>query len=192
MPFEHGQALKLRAPEVEKATPRVAFLFTCRDTCAHPALPITVIETMHASTTPGFTGHTIPVTNERSPNVTRTFDGFHLSYDRSSRDYGCDTTAFVIQGRLFLVLNGNHCAAMVSAAENGIQGVVDYFIEHIGQANERSEHRMAAGIDTDPFALAPTMLKMVGQESIDRIAQAEADLALARAQARQERPAQRT
>lgn len=103
-------------------------------------------------------------------NTTNNFKGFHISYLKDTRDYGSDTTALVLGGRVFFVLNGNHAAEMNEAAlQNGIQGCLDVFIERIDRANAASEHRMAAGLDGDPFELQATTLRMIGQEGMDRL-----------------------
>jgi len=76
-----------------------------------------------------FSSGTVPVINTPSPNVTASFEGFGLSYNRSSANYGSDTTAIVLRGRVFLLLNGDHGEALhKKAAENGITGCIDYFI----------------------------------------------------------------
>jgi hypothetical protein len=121
----------------------------------------------------GFSPVRCPVTQVVMPNMTRNFDGFHISYARNLADYGSDTTSVVLQARVFLVLNGYHADVMVEAAErNGIQGCIDVFIERLQQANKFSEHRMAAGVDTDTFSLMPTTLEMIGQSYMDRFMQA--------------------
>ena len=123
----------------------------------------------------GITGSSCPVTNVRHPNVSRSFSGFHISYCRQSTDYGCDTTAIVLDGRVFLILNGYHAEQLIHAAtEKGIQGCVDYFVENISKANARSEHQMATGLVSDPFNLLGTALEVIGQHNIDRIAKAAA------------------
>ena len=119
-------------------------------------------------------GSFCPVTRAPSPNVTRSFaQGFTISYNPSSADYGTDTTAIVIKERVFFVLSGDHAAALCAAADqNGIAGCVDYFVEHIAQANRLSEHLMATGVNADPFGLMPTALEVLGQDAVQRIAAA--------------------
>lgn len=118
----------------------------------------------------GMTASTCPVTNVRSPNVTRIFGNFHISYCNRSSDYGCPTTAIVLGGRVFFILNGNHAEHLIIAAsEEGIQGCVDYFINNIDQANGYSEHLMATGVASDPFDLFSTTLGIIGQDNINRI-----------------------
>lgn len=115
-----------------------------------------------------------PVTHSPSPNVTRSFGSdVHVSYNPRSGDYGSDTTAIVLRERVFFVLNGDHAETLCKIGENnGVHGCVDYFVEHIAQANKLSEHLMATGVSNDPFALMPTALEILGQEGVDRIAAA--------------------
>lgn len=122
----------------------------------------------------GFTnGASCPVTNVVAPNMVRNFDGYAISYNSSSADYGCPTTALVLDHRVFFILNGNHTEALVEAAEDrGIDGCVDVFIANLNQANDRSEHGMATGIREDLFELMPTTLNVIGQPNVNRIAQA--------------------
>lgn len=121
----------------------------------------------------GMTGSSCPVTNMRAPNVARGFGEFSISYNRHTSDYGCETTAIVLRGRVFFVLNGNHAEQLCFAAtSDGIQGCVDYFVENIAQANPRSEHRMATGLGSDPFSLMATALDVIGQCNINRVAKA--------------------
>ncbi|MFK4131955.1 hypothetical protein ACI2KR_06625 [Pseudomonas luteola] len=123
----------------------------------------------------GMTGSSCPVTNVRSPNVSRVFGDFSISYNPRSSGYGCPTTAIVLQERVFFVLNGNHAEPLCNAANNsGLQGAIDYFIENIAQANAFSEHPMAIGLSRDQFGLFETALEVVGQHNINRIAQAVA------------------
>lgn len=123
----------------------------------------------------GMTRGACPVSNVLAPNVARSFGEFSISYNRHSADYGCDTTAIVLRGRVFFVLNGNHAEQLCFAASGtGIQGCVDYFVENIAQANARSEHHMATGLTSDPFGLLGTALEVIGQCNIDRIAKAAA------------------
>lgn len=123
----------------------------------------------------GMTGSSCPVTNVRAPNVARSFGDFSISYNPRTSDYGSDTTAIVLHGRVFFVLNGNHAEQLCFAADSkGIQGCMDYFVENIAQANQRSEHWMATGLRKDPFALLATTLEVIGQCNVDRVAQAAA------------------
>lgn len=121
----------------------------------------------------GLASQRCPVTGEVMSNMTRSFDGFHISYARYLPHYGCDTTALVLNDRVFLILNGYHADDMVNAAvERGIQGCIDIFIDRIQQANNLSEHDMAVGLAADPFELYQTTVELIGQQNIDRLKQA--------------------
>ncbi len=123
----------------------------------------------------GMTGSACPVTKVLAPNVSRSFGNFHISYCRQRANYGCDTTAIVLEGRVFLILNGYHAEPLINAAtDNGIQGCVDYFVENIAQANALSEHFMAAGVASDPFNLLGTALEVMGQHNVETLAKAAA------------------
>ena len=115
---------------------------------------------------------TIPVLNQRTANATCQFEGFHLSYNPRTADYGTDTSAIVFANRLFFILNGNHRQPLLEAAQNsGLQGVIDYFIDNIEKANYRSEHfEVIKGEEL--FGLAHYGLESLGQPNLDRIAQA--------------------
>ena len=122
----------------------------------------------------GFTGGSCPITGISAPNMVKTFTDFHLSYCAQTANYGSDTTALVIENNIFFVLNGDHTEAMNAASEaQGLQGCIDYFIEQIGSANAKSEHRMATGLQTDQFGLMKHALRVMGQANIDRLVQAE-------------------
>lgn len=126
-----------------------------------------------ATTAPVFkNGPVCPVTHERSVNSTLDFHsaGFHISYNPSTAGYGCVTTAIVIEERVFFVLNGDHCKALSQAAvAKGLQGCMDYFIEHIADASKMSEHLMVVQPERDVFSLIPTVLKWTDQQTIDRL-----------------------
>lgn len=129
---------------------------------------------------PGFTSSRCPVTNEVSPNVAASFAGFHISHCTRSSDYGCETTAIVLQNRVFFILNGDHGAELnAQAHENGIDGCIRYFAQHIGQANGHSEHLMAVGLATDHFELRGTTQKCIGSDAIELVAKAATALAAA-------------
>lgn len=140
---------------------------------AHQVTPGAVATRQPAQRTT-FVHHTIPVINQRSVNsTTANLGGFHISYNASRADYGCNTTAIVLKGRVFFVLNGDHRDALAEAAESGgVQCVINYFIRHIAQANAISEHHIVIGDMKDFFAVTETAVEVIGQASIDRIAQA--------------------
>ena len=127
-----------------------------------------------AATASAFRHHTIPGIGQRSINsTTRAVDGSHLSYNPSRADYGCDTTALVLHGRVFLILNGDHREGMFSAFDTGgIQAAASYFIDHLAQAHPNSEHQYVTGLAADPFGLIPTAVQCLGQDMVDRMASA--------------------
>lgn len=116
-----------------------------------------------------FTHGTIPIINQRTTNSVAGFEGFHLSYNPSSVDYGSDTTAFVIKQSLFLILNGDHKTDMHAAAEaGGIMGALDYFIANIGRANYRGSHKEA--VYGDPhFGGDKIALETFGEDGVARL-----------------------
>lgn len=119
---------------------------------------------------------TIPYTNERTVNATCSFIGFDLSYNPSAADYGIDTTAIVLDQQIFLILEGNHKQQLLNVAnELGLQGCVDYFIQNISQASSFSEH-IAVIKGQDLFNLGKIGLQLLGQENVDRMAQAVLEL----------------
>jgi hypothetical protein len=128
---------------------------------------VATIKNLHDT---GFTNVSCPATRQIMPNMTRNFKGFHISYCSYMSHYGSDTTALVLAGRVFFILNGNHASELAAAAErNGIQGCIELFAERIGNANPHSEHMPAVGMSEDTFELYPTALQIIGQEGIDRI-----------------------
>lgn len=63
---------------------------------------------------------------------------FYVSYLKRSADYGCPTTAIVIEEtQQHLILKGDHSEQL-----NGLnfQQTLDYFYRHLDQAHEYSEH----------------------------------------------------
>lgn len=118
----------------------------------------------------GFSSHHCPITHQVMPNMTRDFVNYYISYCRYQPHYGSDTTALVLDGRVFFILDGYHADALVRAAEHaGIHGCLAVFISRIGKANRLSEHRMAAGLANDPFKLRESALNLLGQEGIDQL-----------------------
>lgn len=120
-----------------------------------------------------FKRHEIPIMNQMSPNSTCSFGGFHLSYNPDTRDYGSVTTAIVIGNHaLFFILNGDHRKPLHAAGSiDGLQGCIDYFIDHIAQANFRSDH---VGVLTgqELFDIAKHGLELLGQPNVDRLSEA--------------------
>lgn len=128
---------------------------------------VTTITSLRAD---GFTNMRCPATQQLMPNITRNFEGFHISYCGYMSHYDSATTALVLAGRVFFILNGNHASDLVAAAEcDGIQGCIELFAERISDANPHSEHLPAVGMSEDYFELYPTTLQIIGQDGIDRI-----------------------
>lgn len=85
---------------------------------------------------------------------------WHLSYNRNPAGYGTDTTALVFDNRVYFILNGDHRKTWGNA-EN-IAQAVDHFMAQHESINGMSEHRMALGLESDVFALMPTVTEVVG------------------------------
>lgn len=118
----------------------------------------------------GLSPQRCPATYALMPNRVRNFSGYHVSFNPRSSDYGCPTTALVLQGRVFLVLNGDHVDDLIAAAErDGVGGCVALFADRIQDANPLSEHPMAVGCATDPFGLQLTALEVIGQPGVSAI-----------------------
>ena len=109
--------------------------------------------------------------NILSPNCTEDHKNFHISYCSRTAVYGCCTTAIVLKHRVFLVLDGDHRAALstVAARPGGIVNVMNYFVANIRDANPLGEHRILAGLGDDVFAIIPTALEVIGKKGIDLI-----------------------
>jgi len=69
-------------------------------------------------------------------------DGFHVSYNPRSVDYGSPTTALVYNDNVFLVLNGNHLKNYAEILGQGFSACFDYFMDHLDRANKLSEHKL--------------------------------------------------
>lgn len=109
-----------------------------------------------------------PITNEVAPNSTLSKKDYHISYNPSAAHYGTNTTAIILDDRVFLILSGDHRNGL-STEGSDIGTCLDYFISNIHLANPFSEHLMAVGLKKDPFKLAPTALKSFGQEGVDKL-----------------------
>lgn len=118
-----------------------------------------------------FRAYPVPIVNTMSPNVVAITDTtFHLSYKSSCSDYGSDTTAIVLRNNVFFILNGDHKEALLALAETeGLPACMQYFIEHIAQANPLSEHRMAVLLDADMFGLNKTVSELLNPEILAAI-----------------------
>src|SRR5690349_15295328 len=60
----------------------------------------------------GLASQRCPPTRQLMPNRVRNVNRFHISYNNHAADYGCATTALVLNGRVFFVLNGDHVCEM--------------------------------------------------------------------------------
>lgn len=108
-----------------------------------------------------FQHQTSPVTGQRTPNCIADYTDFVISHNATDVGiYGDETTTIVLgQMQLFLILNGDHRAALQAAADcDGLQGCIDYFIDNVNLANSHSEH-IRAFSNRD----------MLGQDNIQRI-----------------------
>lgn len=111
----------------------------------------------------------IPVTNELMPNEVSDQGEFHLSYNRSSADYGCDTTAIVLRGTVFLILKRDHRSALAAACDaDGLQGCFDYYLTHIAEAHPFSDHHLILKGD-NTFATTEDATKFLGEQNISRL-----------------------
>jgi hypothetical protein len=120
-----------------------------------------------------FKGSTIPINNERTPNVSIRLTGYYLSYSSRTGDYGSDTTAIILNNVVHLLLNGNHTHPLWEiSSEKGIDGCIEYFANNINKANKISEHYQIIGKADDLFNLTPAAIKIIGQSGIDLIANA--------------------
>jgi hypothetical protein len=128
-----------------------------------------------------FKHHTIPVVNLPSPNSsTPYFGNLYFSYnDRDLFHYGCPTTAIVFNGSLFFILNGDHREELLALVDQGVlvDKVIDYFIAHLAEANDWSEHTYAARTVPDACNLYQQSLEALGQGNIDKLVGAMASKA---------------
>jgi len=119
--------------------------------------------------THGFKGQRVPVTNELAPNTILDRGEYHVSYNNRTGDYGCTTTAIVLKGTLFLILNGDHQKALAEISESdGLQGCFDYFLANIAQANGLSEHHLVLKGD-NTFNSAKNAEDFLGPQNITRL-----------------------
>lgn len=92
------------------------------------------MSTVHVSNVGGF--------SVMAPNVCNNFGTFYISYNDWDTDiYGCDTTAIVVgQMERFYVLNGDHREQLHAIAEKkGLDGCVQYFLDHIDEKSKYSD-----------------------------------------------------
>ena len=76
-----------------------------------------------------------------TPNLITQAADFYVSYNPVDVSiYGDVTTALVVgQMERFYILNGDHQAAYRDLIPQGFNACLDYFIEHIGEMNHRSD-----------------------------------------------------
>lgn len=111
-----------------------------------------------------------PLIQAMSPNQVAKFTGYHISHNNYESHYGGETTAFVLKDSVFLILNGDHRQSLLDISkEKGLDGCLDYFNEHIEQANKLSEHKQLIGVVDDVFNLKKEALEVIGQAGIDKI-----------------------
>ena len=81
--------------------------------------------------------NTIP--NCKPQNVVTEKEGYHISFNRSSSDYGCPTTAIYIETTSqFLILCGDHKEELEKLNFNEC---LEYFYNNIDKAHRMSEHK---------------------------------------------------
>lgn len=107
-------------------------------------------------------------------NLIHKRDGWHLSYCGSSAVYGCETTALVVDNRVFFVLRGDHRREWMTAWT--LWEALQYFIAHDDQIHLASEHRMALGLDVDCFGLMPTLRDAITREQFNLLREYFAEL----------------
>jgi len=74
------------------------------------------------------------------PNTTYHGDGFYISHnDRDVGAYGDVTTALVVRGAVFYILNGDHRAGYANLIPLGLDACLTYFRQHINKMNKHSE-----------------------------------------------------
>jgi len=99
-------------------------------------------------------------------------EGYHVSYNPSPRDYGCDTTALVLGDHaIFLILKGNHYDALNQAPS--MQAAVDYFIDHADLAHDYGDHKHLRNYN-HPFSVPKHADILLGADNIERILNATA------------------
>lgn len=75
-----------------------------------------------------------------TPNkISKDVKDYYISYNPSSRDYGSDTTALVInETSQYLILNGDHRKEYNNCSS--FKKSLKYFYDNIEKANPKSEH----------------------------------------------------
>lgn len=118
----------------------------------------------------GYAPQICPISHLPTPNMAKTYQGFHISYTGYMDHYGSDTTALVLKEQVFFILSGSHGKALEQIADDeGIQGCIEYFIKHLDQANKMSDHLMAVGLKADPLKCQPVAIEILGQATFDHL-----------------------
>lgn len=78
------------------------------------------------------------------PNTVFPSDTFFISFNNTDTGiYGNVTTALVLgQMERFYILNGDHRQGFKTAAKHGLPACLDYFNQHLLEANHLSEHSL--------------------------------------------------
>lgn len=93
----------------------------------------------------------------------------HISFNKSSREYGCPTTALVINGRVFIILCGNHYDNLNNALADGIESAWDYVVKNAKNLHDMSEHNQVLGLETDLFGLRETTVDYLSDEALNNL-----------------------
>lgn len=121
-----------------------------------------------------FKRSSIPSFDVLSPNEVLKHSGFHISYLENSLDYGCPTTALVLNNTVFLILNGDHRQAYkdISNIEGcELQQSFDYFIAHIVDAHKMGD-LTAIILNDNRSNVANHALEYLGGDNIEKLKQA--------------------
>lgn len=70
----------------------------------------------------------------------KSYNGFYVSYDPSTRNYGCVTTALVLgQMEKFYILKGDHREQYMKIMEQGFDKCLEYYKDNIADSHENSD-----------------------------------------------------
>ena len=108
----------------------------------------------------------IPVTCN---NVTKSHTCHHVSYNYSSANYGCPTTALVIKNNVFIILCGDHFENLNSALENGLDTAWEYIVKNAKELHPMGDHNAVVSITEDVFSLRETAVKYLSSESLNAL-----------------------
>jgi len=91
------------------------------------------------------------------------YSTFCISYLFATPEYGNHaTTALVLNDNVFLILNGDH-RNNYSANSGTLEQALKYFLSHLDQANDLSEHLQAVGlVPNDPFDISTLCKDVLG------------------------------